>query len=118
MGSYYFYDLTENLSSSCGLIFVKRVEGAVITAGRPFTIVEAGLDGSLYERVYVPVEEVGFKTSSLGVPDYKLPKLPPALRNVTSGWTLKSKDPCRVRRDSIPDSQRNCIFQFLLYSCE
>ena len=27
MGSYYFYDLTENLSSSCGLIFVKRVEG-------------------------------------------------------------------------------------------
>jgi len=90
----------------------------VITAGRPFTIVEAGLDGSLYERVYVPVEEVGFKTSSLGVPDYKLPKLPPALRNVTSGWTLKSKDPCRVRRDSIPDSQRNCIFQFLLYSCE
>ena len=69
-------------------------------------------------RECVPVGEVGFKASSVGVTGQKLPELTPAVRNVTSGWTLKPKDPCKLRRDSISDTQRNCIFQFLLYSCE
>lgn len=68
MGSYYFYDLTENLSSSCGLIFVKRVEGsgdyrwqAIYDRG--------GRLGWFTLRECVPAWEVGFKGSSVGVTD-------------------------------------------------